>query len=70
MVIVREGASGHQAGELCLSANITIARLPPYTPELNPAERLWSKVKEATVNQRHEMLDELEDRVGRNGAWS
>ena len=65
VVLVWDGAPGHRAVESKLPANITIARLPPYTPELNPAERLWSKVKEATANQWHKTLDELEDKVAK-----
>ncbi len=35
--------------------------LPAYSPELQPAEHLWSLVHEALANQRIETLDELED---------
>ena len=35
--------------------------LPPYSPELQPAERLWSLVDEAIANQNIESIDELEE---------
>lgn len=63
IVLVWDGAPGHRAAESKVPPNISLARLPPYTPELNPAERLWSKVKEAVANKHHQTLDELEDRV-------
>ena len=40
---------------------ITIEFLPPYSPELQPAERLWQLVDEPLVNQYFETIDELED---------
>ena len=63
IVLVWDGAPGHRATESGLPPGITLARLPPYTPELNPAERLWSKVKEAVANKNHQTLDELENKV-------
>ncbi|MEM9543055.1 MAG: hypothetical protein AAGA60_26630 [Cyanobacteria bacterium P01_E01_bin.42] len=35
--------------------------MPPYSPELQPAERLWSLVDEPLVNTHFETLDELEE---------
>lgn len=63
VVLVWDGAPGHRAAESTVPPNLTLSRLPPYTPELNPAERLWSKVKEAVANKNHETLDELENKV-------
>ncbi len=34
--------------------------LPPYTPELQPAETLWPLVDEPVVNRHIANLDELE----------
>lgn len=63
IVLVWDGAPGHRAAESSVPPNITLTRLPPDTPELNPAERLWSKVKEAAANKNHQTLDELENKV-------
>jgi transposase len=35
--------------------------LPPYSPELQPAERLWQLVDEPLVNQYFETINEIED---------
>ena len=35
--------------------------LPPYSPELQPAERLWKLVDEPLVNQHFETIDEIEE---------
>ena len=34
--------------------------LPPYSPELQPAERLWTLVDQPIANQFFKTLDELE----------
>jgi putative transposase len=40
-VVVLDGASWHSSHELVAPANITLLPLPPYSPELNPVERIW-----------------------------
>lgn len=37
--------------------------LPPYSPELQPAERLWPLVNEPLANQVFETIDEVEKLV-------
>jgi transposase len=39
---------------------LTVKFLPPYSPELQPVERLWSLVDEPVANQYFETIDELE----------
>jgi transposase len=41
VVLVWDGAGYHVARTLRVPANLTVVRLPPYSPELNPVERLW-----------------------------
>ena len=40
-VLVLDGAGWHRSRELRWPKNITPLFLPPYSPELNPVERLW-----------------------------
>ncbi len=40
---------------------IEVELLPPYSPELQPAERLWNLVDEPLANEYIETLDELEE---------
>jgi len=41
-VVVCDGAGWHQrGGELQVPDNITLLTLPPYSPELNPMEKVW-----------------------------
>lgn len=62
-VVVLDGAGWHHAKKLKVPPNIVLAVLPPYTPELNPAERLWTFVREATHNEVFDDLDALEQRL-------
>ncbi|MDR2199013.1 MAG: transposase [Deltaproteobacteria bacterium] len=39
-MLVLDGASSHTWKQVELLKNITTIRLPPYSPELNPAEQI------------------------------
>jgi len=40
-VVILDGASWHNSHGLVVPNNITLLALPPYSPELNPVERVW-----------------------------
>ena len=42
IVMVVDGASSHRGKELVIPENVALIRLPPYSPELNPAEQIWN----------------------------
>ena len=42
IVMVVDGASSHRSQELVIPKNVSFIRLPPYSPELNPAEQIWN----------------------------
>ncbi len=44
-VVVWDGAGFHRSKKLKVPGNITLVRLPPYSPELNPIENLWHYLK-------------------------
>lgn len=46
VALVWDGAGWHTAGSLRVPANLTLIPLPPYSPELNPVERLWLYLRE------------------------
>ena len=39
--MILDGASWHNSHGLMVPGNITLLALPPYSPELNPVERIW-----------------------------
>ena len=48
--MVLDGAGWHH-GAMALPPNLKLHFLPPYSPDLAPAERLWPLIDEAVVNQ-------------------
>jgi DDE superfamily endonuclease len=44
-VLVLDGACYHIAAALTIPENITLVRLPPYAPELNPIENVWQYLR-------------------------
>ena len=40
-VVILDGAGWHRSQGLVVPGNITLLALPPYSPELNPVERVW-----------------------------
>ena len=42
---------------------IRLIYLPPYSPELQPAETLWALVDEPIVNKHIATIDELEAKI-------
>jgi transposase len=42
IVMVVDGASSHRSKDLVIPENVSLTRLPPYSPELNPAEQVWN----------------------------
>jgi transposase len=63
LLLVWDGAPAHRATSLQIPERLSLLRLPAYTPELNPSERVWPLVKEGVANQAHQSLDELEEKV-------
>ena len=63
-IVVMDCAGWHKSRALIVPWNIQIMYLPPYSPELNPVEKLWQYLKSNTIKNRiYSTLDELEDAV-------
>jgi transposase len=45
IIMVLDGASSHKSKELKLPKNVSLVLLPPYSPELNPAEQIWNTLR-------------------------
>ena len=59
IILVLDGAGWHTT-PLAVPEGIRLVYLPPYTPELQPAETLWVRVDEPIVNQHFETLADLD----------
>ena len=52
-VLVCDGAGWHQTGQrLIVPDNVTLLRLPPYSPELNPIENVWEYLRGNKLSRR------------------
>ncbi len=46
IIMVMDKAGWHKAKDLKVPQNMRIIFLPPFSPELNPAEHLWEEIRE------------------------
>lgn len=59
VVLVTDQAGWHSSAQVQLPDGIDIVFLPAYSPELQPAERLWSLSNEALVNKHFADLEAM-----------
>lgn len=63
-VIIQDQAGFHiRATDERLPSNVRLLPLPPYSPELNPVEKLGDLVKDQVCNRLYPSLQKLEDRI-------
>ena len=60
IVLVLDNAGWHGPEGLTVPEGITLVFLPPYSPELQPAERLWPLVDEPVANKHFATLADLD----------
>lgn len=60
-VIILDNGAFHKAKALIIPVNIILIFLPPYSPELNPAEKMWQKIKRDFTNKFFTSLDQLSE---------
>lgn len=58
-----DNAGWHTQPGLAVPDGIRLVHLPPYSPELQPAETLWPVLDEPLVNKSFQTLADLEDVV-------
>jgi transposase len=61
ILLVLDQAGWHTSGEVALPEGIHLEFLSTGSPELQPAERLWSLTNEAIANRLFEEISEIED---------
>ena len=65
-LLIVDGAGWHGAKALNVPDNITLLKLPPYAPELNPMENVWAylrsnKLAISVFDSYDEILDKCQD---------
>ena len=63
IILVLDNAGWHTAPGMAVPEGIRLVYLPPYSPELQPAETLWVHVDEPIVNKHFDTLTELDAAV-------
>jgi transposase len=64
ILLVMDGAGWHKSKALIVPTNIKIIYLSPYSPELNPVEKLWQYMKSHIIkNKIYDNINDLEDAV-------
>ena len=58
-IMVLDNGAFHKVKSLIIPENIILIFLPPYSPELNPAEKIWAKFKRDFTNRVFENIDLL-----------
>jgi transposase len=65
-IMVVDGASSHKSKELKIPSNVSLVVLPPYSPELNPAEQIWNRLrKNYFANKIFDSLEEATQQAER-----
>lgn len=60
VTLVCDGSGSHRSERVTWPEGITPLPLPPYSPELNPAERLFEELRAALANRVFDDLDALD----------
>ena len=60
-LMLLDNGAFHKAASLIIPDNIALIFIPPYSPELNPAEKIWWRMKRAFTGKLHKSLDEVSD---------
>ena len=61
--LITDGAAAHRSTRLRLREELRIEHLPPYSPELNPVERLFKELRAELKNRVFESLEAIEEAV-------
>ena len=59
-LVIWDGAGFHpENDDHRIPENVVVLRQPPYSPELNPVEKLWDMLRDSLCNRSWKSLDEL-----------
>jgi transposase len=62
-IMVLDNGAFHHAKRLNIPSNISLLFLPPYSPELNPAEKIWRFIKDHLSMTIHKDLPALQNHL-------
>ena len=62
-ILIIDNAAFHSTKDVELPENIILLPIPPYCPELNPAEKMWQWFKSKVSMKIYKSLDDLENEL-------
>jgi transposase len=62
-IMILDNGAFHKGKNLKIPENIRLLFLPPYSPELNPAELVWLNMKRKTTNTIYKTMEELKIKI-------
>lgn len=62
-ILVVDNAAFHSTKDITLPENIILLNIPPYCPELNPAEKVWQWMKSKIAMKIYDTLEVLESKI-------
>jgi transposase len=62
-IVILDNGAFHHAKSLQIPKNMAFIFLPPYTPELNPAEKMWRHFKDKVSMIAYHSLESLQDKL-------
>ena len=63
-IVIMDGAGWHTDTVINAFDNLSVIKLPPYSPELNPIEQVWSWMRQhCLANMAFENYEDIVDRV-------
>jgi transposase len=63
--VVLDGSGSHRSEKVTWPEEIVPLPLPPYSPELDPAEQIFRHLRKRLANERFVTLDDLRDTLTR-----
>lgn len=62
-ILILDNGAFHKMQTLIVPTNIHLLFIPPYSPELNPAEKIWQYIKDKLSNKIFKTLEKLSEEI-------
>jgi transposase len=62
-IVILDNGAFHKAKRLRIPDNMALLFLPPYSPELNPAEKIWQEMKRRLCMKVFKSIQELQNQL-------
>jgi len=62
-IVILDNGAFHHAKSLVIPQNISLIFLPPYSPELNPAEKMWRYFKDRVSMIAYHSIETLQAKI-------